>query len=140
MKKDKQILLSKKHGVNPSLMKCFWCSESVGVALLGLLPGDAEAPCEIVTSYEPCDECKKNMARGVTLLEVRPEPVKEQQPPIDVKRGLYPTGRWLVLKREAAMRLFSVELEDKAFVELEVMDMLLQMKKELEDKDNGTEE
>lgn len=70
MSKDKSIPLSPKHGVNPSLIKCFWCGKDKGVALLGKLKGDAEAPREIVPDPEPCDACKATMAKGVTLLEV----------------------------------------------------------------------
>lgn len=70
MSKDKGIILSPKHGVNPSLLKCFWCGKDKGVALLGRLKGDAEAPREIIPDPEPCDACKAAMAKGVTLLEV----------------------------------------------------------------------
>ena len=30
-----RIYLSRKHGVNPMLMNCFWCREPKGVALIG---------------------------------------------------------------------------------------------------------
>jgi hypothetical protein len=37
------IRLSEKHGVNPSLMLCFYCGEASGVALLGRLKGDQDS-------------------------------------------------------------------------------------------------
>ena len=38
--------------------KAFWCGKERGeLALLGKLPGDAEAPKNVVLDYEPCDCC-----------------------------------------------------------------------------------
>lgn len=51
------ILLSNKHGVNPSLMVCPCCGESTGVALCGRLPDDAEAPRSML-DLEPCGKCR----------------------------------------------------------------------------------
>jgi len=83
----KNIKLSEKHGVNPSLDICFWCGTPKGVALFGKLRDDKEAPREVVTGYDPCDECKKNMAMGITFIEASSD------------HGY--TGRWWVLKEEA---------------------------------------
>lgn len=41
------IHLSKKHGVNPSIEICAVCGKGIGVALLGRLKNDAEAPREV---------------------------------------------------------------------------------------------
>lgn len=65
------IKLSPKHGVNPSLTTCFYCGEPIGVALLGRIKDDAEAPRRICLDTEPCDDCKKHMAHGVILISVR---------------------------------------------------------------------
>lgn len=59
-KKDKGIRLSEKHGVNPSIIKCLLCGGDVGIALLGKLKDDAEAPKEIYTG-DICDDCKKKL-------------------------------------------------------------------------------
>ena len=61
------ILLSPKHGVNPTIPVCFWCGrEKNEVALMGYLKGrggeDIAAPMHMVIDYEPCDECRQNMA------------------------------------------------------------------------------
>ena len=54
---ERGIRLSEKHGVNPSVMLCFLCGESYGVALLGKHKDehshDAEAPREGVYEMEP---------------------------------------------------------------------------------------
>ena len=64
------IKLSPKHGVNPSMSLCYFCGEAKGVALLGRLPKDAEAPRQAVFDREPCDECDKWMEQGIILIEV----------------------------------------------------------------------
>ena len=53
--------LSPKHGLNPLIPGCFWCGESKNeIALLGRLPGDAEAPRSAVWSklFSGAEECK----------------------------------------------------------------------------------
>lgn len=85
------IKVSNRYGVNPSLDLCLFCGEPKGIALLGKLPNDAEAPRHIVTSDEPCDACKANMELGYTILEVT--------------EGRVLTGRYVVITMEAAERL-----------------------------------
>lgn len=71
----KSIRLSPQHGVNPSLMVCYYCGEDKGIALMGLIRGkersDPEAPRHVVLDKEPCDKCKEYMKEGVILIEVR---------------------------------------------------------------------
>ena len=43
-KKEGSILLSPKHGANPSVARCICCGKDYGVALLGKLKNDEEAP------------------------------------------------------------------------------------------------
>lgn len=64
------VRLSKKHGVNASVMLCFYCGESSGVALLGQLKDDAEAPREAIFDMEPCSQCKEYMEQGVMVIVV----------------------------------------------------------------------
>jgi hypothetical protein len=91
------IRLSEQHGVNPSLMQCFVCGEDVGVALLGKLPGDEQAPHRICfgPNDEPCDKCKDHMKMGIILISVR-----------DGEEGdnPYRTGGWCVVREEAIKR------------------------------------
>lgn len=118
------IKLSPKHGVNPSIIICPWCGKDKAVALLGRLKGDAEAPHEIITDYEPCDECQALWSQGVAVLEATPK--DNGRPPIskdDKGADLYPTMRMVVLKKEAAENIgfpdkSPVLLEDKAFEHL----------------------
>lgn len=87
------IRLSKEHGVNPSLMMCFFCCEAKGVALLGAF-GGKKAPREIVLDYEPCDACSEKFKKGILFIEANDFPNDEDQPPLS--EGVYPTGRWAV--------------------------------------------
>lgn len=94
-KKDKGILLSPKHGVNPSLMKCECCGEDYGIAMLGKLKDDAEAPKEIYQGL--CDSCQSVVDQGGLLV-------------IEVKDGEsgdnpYRTGRIIGLSKDAKERL-----------------------------------
>lgn len=107
------IRLSPKHGVNPSLGICFWCGGDDGtVVLLGKIIStgytDPKAPHRAVYSYEPCDTCKEQMARGVTIVEVTMTEPIPPIPPIQTNpQTLYPTGRWSVITEGAVKRWFS---------------------------------
>lgn len=61
------ITLSKKHGVNPSLMLCPYCGKETGIALFGRLKGDEEAPKNVIGN-DLCDECKKKVENGFVLI------------------------------------------------------------------------
>ena len=57
---EKGITLSKKHGLNPSITVCPICGKEEGIALLGHIKGDEEAPRYI--QGDICDECKARVA------------------------------------------------------------------------------
>ena len=100
----KVINFSDKHGVNPSMSICIFCGEPKGVALLGKLKGDVEAPREIITDYEPCSKCREKFNKGVPIIEVSNTPILDNQPPLTKDSyGLpvYPTGCYLVLNPDA---------------------------------------
>ena len=61
---EKYITLSPKYGVNPSVLHCFICGKEIGVALLGKLKGDTEAPHNISDPNEICDDCRKQIIAG----------------------------------------------------------------------------
>lgn len=89
------IRLSEKHGVNPTLGRCFYCGgETNEIGLLGRLPGDAEAPRRAVLSMEPCGTCAEHMKAGV--IEVRDG--EEGENP-------YRTGAMSVMRDDAVRRL-----------------------------------
>jgi len=125
------IKLSKKYGVNPTIPVCFWCGkEKNEIALMGHIGDgrkgeDIEAPRNMVLDYEPCEDCKKNMALGVTIMEASYIPTTPNQP--QFQKDIYPTGRWCVIKREAADRIFGDNLkgQNKIFVDQEVYNNLI---------------
>ena len=51
------IPISPKHGVNPSLGLCFYCTKPKEVILFGRMKEDAEAPRQVVSNMDPCDKC-----------------------------------------------------------------------------------
>lgn len=120
-----EIKLSPKYGVNPTIPVCFWCGkERNEVALMGHIGDsskheDFEAPKHAVIDYKPCEECKQNMALGFTVIEATTEPNEVSS--IEILRGVYPTGRYVVIKREAAKRVFGEASHDsdKAFLTAE---------------------
>ena len=124
------IKISPKHGVNPSLINCFFCGESKGIALMGKLKNDAEAPKTCIVDYEPCDKCKENMTLGVTLIEATEEnlyglpSVKASNCDLE----LYLTGRWCVLKEERAKEIFNDEnlhCGSKLYLDKDMMDKFI---------------
>jgi len=93
---DSGIILSPKYGLNPAKDICPWCGNTRGIALLGKLPNDAEAPYSgIITSIEPCDSCRQLMDQGITLFEVSDSDPKNGIP--QVLSDAYFTGRWIVV-------------------------------------------
>lgn len=57
---EKGITLSKKHGLNPSVMVCPICGKEESIAILDYIKGDKEAPRYI--HGDICDECKARVA------------------------------------------------------------------------------
>lgn len=82
------ILLSEKYGVNPSMNTCFYCGETTGIALMGKLPGDKEAPRYCCSSVTPCEKCAEKYKDYVLIVEMP-----------DCENST-PTGRWFALKKD----------------------------------------
>lgn len=92
------IILSEKYGVNPAIPICFICGkEKNEIILPGRLRGDREAPKHAVWDKNPCDECLGYMKQGIILISVK-DGEKGDNP--------YRTGGWVVIKEEAAKRIF----------------------------------
>ena len=102
------IILSKKHGVNPSINMCFWCGGDKELILFGRLPQDKEAPIHICMDYQPCDKCKEQWTAGVTLIECSNVPLRDDQPAMQT--NAYPTGRYMVITEDAFKRIFNVDI------------------------------
>ena len=92
------IHLSKKTRVNPSIEICAVCGKEIGVALLGRLKGDAEAPGEVCLG-NLCDTCQGVVNDGGTLII---ETVDGERCSKNPTR----TGRIVGITHEAAERLF----------------------------------
>ncbi len=118
---SRSIRLHPQHGVNPTVNVCFFCNKDKNEVLLLGAAYRGEAPRRMVVGYEPCDECKSNMAKGITLIECTSNPNTHEQP--EIQRGCYPTGKWCVITEDAATRWFTpavlpmVLKYRKAFVE-----------------------
>lgn len=124
------IKLSPKHGVNPTIPVCFWCGkEKNEVALMGHVGNadkgkDFEMSMHAVIDYEPCEKCAEKMRMGFTVLEATRTP--NWVTDVAMQDETYPTGKWVVIKREAAKRMFP-ELDDStntAFIEAGVFDKI----------------
>lgn len=68
--KEDSITLSPKHGLNPSILHCFCCGKTYGVALLGKLKEDKEAPKDLYDGL--CKDCEGVIKQGgVMVIEVK---------------------------------------------------------------------
>jgi len=57
MARKDSVTLSPKYGLNPAMLQCPVCHKDMGIALLGKLKGDVEAPR--IMEGDLCDDCKK---------------------------------------------------------------------------------
>ena len=104
------ILLSPKHGVNPSVLHCVCCGKDYGVALLGKLKGDKEAPRDIYQGL--CDDCKGVIDKGgVMIIEVKNGESSSKNP--------YRTGRIVGVSKDFKERNYienpMVYMEESSF-------------------------
>lgn len=68
----KDIKISPKFGLNPTIPKCFYCGEDKNeLIIVGRLPDDQEAPKNAVWDKEPCDKCKGFMDVGIILISTK---------------------------------------------------------------------
>ena len=133
---SRSIPISPKHGVNPSLLTCFWCQKnSTGIALLGRLKDDREAPEKILDmSYKPCEDCKKTFEQGYTLFEVVNAPLFDGHVPVQTNENgeLYPTSNFVTIKNPDVIRgmftpqdiVDSILEKRKAYIEQKSFKML----------------
>jgi hypothetical protein len=121
--KGRSLRLHPKYGVNPTMPVCFWCGEATGeIAMLGA-GYKGEAPMSLVINYDPCEKCRANMALGFLVVQCGSI---ANNPPLDKNNpNSRPTGRWCVIKREVAHRLFgdspqwpSIELHQRVLLDL----------------------
>ena len=90
------IILSPKHGVNPSITHCECCGKEIGIAMFGKLKGDVEAPRDVAMGL--CDDCQKVIdQKGLMVIEVRDG---------ESGKNPYRTGRIVGISKEAKERMF----------------------------------
>lgn len=92
--KDDSILLSPKHGVNLSVLHCICCGKDYGIAMLGKLKGDEEAPRDMYQGL--CKDCEGVVNQGGAMI-------------IEIKDGEegsnpYRTGRLVGITKECKER------------------------------------
>lgn len=97
-----RLLLSKEHGLNPSLLQCPLCGAGTSVALHGRLYGDAEAPRRMFDAG-PCAQCEEHMKLGVLLIEVE-----------DYGADRRATGRLSVVRPEYLRRVLDAGSAEEA--------------------------
>ena len=114
------VKLSKKHGLAPVMIDCFWCRESDYIAILGSKAHKLEdeygnIPRSMITSYNPCPNCKAVWERGVVFLEVVSNPPQKDMPPIGESPPydrLWFTGASIVVTHKAYEEQFPKILPD----------------------------
>lgn len=109
------VRLHREHGLNPSIKVCYWCGKEGGIMLLGAAY-KGKAPTHMVTSKEPCGECKKLAAQGIVIAEVK-----------NGESGDNPnrTGRMIVLKEKAFVRMFGKVQNRFCYMEEELFSKLM---------------
>lgn len=84
--------LSKKYGLNPTMCICLYCEKETGeIALLGD-NYKGEAPKHMVTSLEPCKDCKAKFEGTHVFVAIS-------------EKGI-PTGAWVAVKDDALKPAF----------------------------------
>lgn len=149
------IAISPKYGVNPSILKCFWCGESMGIALCGKIKGDKKAPNNVINGYEPCEKCQKLFSQGILGIGVQKTPPREDFPPISKDADgspLYPNGSHVVLTEQWVRRVLDDQMMiDKVLKQramymptdivhqiIEDANKLIEEEREYEDRECGT--
>lgn len=120
------IRLHPEHGLNPTISICFYCREEKNELLLLGAGYKGKAPMNMVTSLEPCDECKKKYTDYTLLVEVRR--VFDEKAYSRREKEPEPTGRWLAVSREFLKNPMPI-----AFVEPETMNVLMEQAREVEE-------
>jgi hypothetical protein len=59
---SKDLKISPKHGLNPSMMACPVCGKDTGVALCGYMRKDEKAPVRML-DLDPCKDCREELDR-----------------------------------------------------------------------------
>lgn len=105
------LRLSKTHGVNPAVPRCFFCGEQKNqVILAGYIKGDRQAPQGAVWDHEPCDQCVEHMELGVVLVSVDEARSPDKDNP-------WRTGGWVVVSEDFIRRVVTPSKLADALIE-----------------------
>lgn len=119
-KKKDEIILSPKHGLNPSLLKCFACGKNAGIALLGKLKNDEEAPKEMIDKTIFCNDCQNVINQdGLLVISVRDGETGDNP---------YRTGKMVGITKEAKNRIFKDIKTNVCYMEDSVFNKLFNIK------------
>lgn len=120
MNKEKdEITLSPKHGLNPSLLKCFACGKATSIALLGKLKNDEEAPREMTNQNIFCNNCQNVINQdGLLVISVRDG---------ETSNNPYRTGKMVGITKEAKERIFKDIKTNVCYMEDSVFDKIFNM-------------
>jgi len=108
------IRLSPKHGLNPSITKCFTCGEDYGLLLLGKIVHrkedgsairdgeDEQAPMYV--HHGLCKKCEEAIKTGVFIIAVRDGETGDNP---------YRTGQLICITEEAFNRILNKPIPEK---------------------------
>jgi len=116
MSDKKHVKLHPEFGLNPTMPVCFWCSEETGEIVLLGNAFKGRAPRSMILSYDLCPKCEKSINGQIHVIEVVPQPITKHQRELAPGLGLYPSGNWCAIKRDALNRIFPeqyAELRDR---------------------------
>jgi len=137
----KGIILSEKHGVNPSILKyrCPVCGKDFdgGIALFGRMKNDEEAPRSTQAGMEICSECKEQIGKGfICLVGIDPDKSKTEPDGYIKNENAHRTGKTIWIRKDVWSNMINKNVDkwEMMFVDPAIVDKLEVMAKELEDK------
>ena len=87
---DDGLVLSDKHGMNPTIAVCFFCGQSKDEIILTGRAGekiakkaghpDGAMPMYSCVDKVPCETCAKYMENGIIVIETEDNPVNREYP------------------------------------------------------------
>ena len=110
------IKLSEKHGLNPTIMKCFYCGGDAGIMLTGkdgekmaekLGRKDGQMPMHVgIVNDEPCSECAEYMKQGIIIIGTKDGHDPNEVGPLECR-----SGHFAVVREEPIRRLLEKDQE-----------------------------
>lgn len=126
------VYLSRKHGINPAIPKCFVCGQDKNeIILAGCIGGfkDLKAPQGAVWNEDPCDKCKEQINKGFVALIIVKDGEREGMKTVNIREGdnPYRTGEIKFVSRNALAVLHDKhpsEMQPIGFIEQSEMAVL----------------